>query len=120
VLLALITQQWSSFNLLYPSSVLSVIYYEAKPYFLVFYQQKEGAKIGEKIFFEGYEGEPDKELNPKKKIFESLKPVLHCLDPLLPESSASCYSYPHRTRTSSSMQAWLLHTETNSKKSWPF
>lgn len=39
-------------------------------------QPPEGAKIGEKIFFEGYEGEPDKELNPKKKIFESLKPDL--------------------------------------------
>ncbi len=38
--------------------------------------QQEGAKIGERIFFgEGYEGEPDKELNPKKKIFEGLKPV---------------------------------------------
>lgn len=37
----------------------------------------EGAKIGERIFFgEGYEGEPDKELNPKKKIFEGLKPDL--------------------------------------------
>jgi methionine--tRNA ligase beta chain len=34
------------------------------------------AKIGERIYFEGYEGEPDKELNPKKKIFEGLKPDL--------------------------------------------
>ncbi len=36
---------------------------------------QEGAKVGDRIFFPGYEGEPEKELNPKKKIFETLKPV---------------------------------------------
>lgn len=36
-----------------------------------------GSVIGEKITFEGYEGEPDAVLNPKKKIFEQVQPELH-------------------------------------------
>lgn len=32
----------------------------------------ETAKAGERVFFEGFEGEPEGQLNPKKKIFETL------------------------------------------------
>jgi aminoacyl tRNA synthase complex-interacting multifunctional protein 1 len=34
----------------------------------------EGAKAGEKVFFEGYEGTPEAQLNPKKKVFEQIQP----------------------------------------------
>lgn len=34
----------------------------------------EGAQIGERVTFEGYSGEPDEQLNPKKKIFEQVHP----------------------------------------------
>lgn len=33
-----------------------------------------GSKPGDKIFFEGYDTEPEKQLNPKKKIWEALQP----------------------------------------------
>jgi len=33
----------------------------------------EGSQPGEKVYFEGFEGEPDAQLNPKKKVFESLQ-----------------------------------------------
>ncbi|GMM34145.1 Arc1 protein [Saccharomycopsis crataegensis] len=33
-----------------------------------------GSKPGDKIFVEGYDGEPEKVLNPKKKIWEALQP----------------------------------------------
>jgi len=36
----------------------------------------EGSKIGERVTFAGYDGEPEQVLNPKKKIFEQLKPDL--------------------------------------------
>ena len=36
-----------------------------------------GAKPGERITFAGITGEPDAQLNPKKKIFEEVKPHLH-------------------------------------------
>lgn len=36
----------------------------------------EGAAIGERITFEGFAGEPEPVLNPKKKIFEKLAPDL--------------------------------------------
>lgn len=32
------------------------------------------AKAGERIYFEGWEGEPDGQLNPKKKVWETLQP----------------------------------------------
>lgn len=32
----------------------------------------EGSKAGDRVFFEGFEGEPEGQLNPKKKIFETL------------------------------------------------
>ncbi|KAK9381959.1 uncharacterized protein V2V93DRAFT_366062 [Kockiozyma suomiensis] len=34
----------------------------------------EGSKAGDKIFFEGFDGVPEAQLNPKKKIFETLQP----------------------------------------------
>ncbi|KAG7663450.1 ARC1 [[Candida] subhashii] len=33
-----------------------------------------GSKPGDKIFFEGYNGTPEKQLNPKKKIWEACQP----------------------------------------------
>lgn len=36
-----------------------------------------GAKVGERIIFQGLEGDADAQLNPKKKIFEEVKPFLH-------------------------------------------
>ncbi|XP_033742628.1 aminoacyl tRNA synthase complex-interacting multifunctional protein 1-like [Pecten maximus] len=36
----------------------------------------QGAQIGDKIVAEGYSGEPDAMLNPKKKVWEALKPDL--------------------------------------------
>jgi aminoacyl tRNA synthase complex-interacting multifunctional protein 1 len=39
-----------------------------------------GSKPGERIVFEGYDGKPDSELNPKKKIFEQIAPDLKTND----------------------------------------
>lgn len=36
----------------------------------------EGAAIGERITFEGFPGEPEAQLNPRKKVFEKLAPDL--------------------------------------------
>lgn len=33
-----------------------------------------GSKPGDKIFFEGYNSEPEKQLNPKKKVWEAVQP----------------------------------------------
>lgn len=33
-----------------------------------------GSKAGDKVYFEGHEGTPDEQLNPKKKVFESIQP----------------------------------------------
>lgn len=33
-----------------------------------------GSKAGDKIFFEGYNGTPEKQLNPKKKVWETVQP----------------------------------------------
>jgi tRNA-binding EMAP/Myf-like protein len=36
-----------------------------------------GARPGDRVYFEGFhEGQPDAQLNPKKKIFETFKPGL--------------------------------------------
>ncbi|KAK3554806.1 hypothetical protein QTP70_033758 [Hemibagrus guttatus] len=35
-----------------------------------------GAEPGERITFQGFPGEPDKELNPKKKVWEQVQPDL--------------------------------------------
>jgi methionyl-tRNA synthetase len=34
----------------------------------------EGSKPGDKIFVKGFEGEPDEQLNPKKKVFDQVQP----------------------------------------------
>ncbi|XP_053921450.1 aminoacyl tRNA synthase complex-interacting multifunctional protein 1 isoform X2 [Cuculus canorus] len=39
-----------------------------------------GAVPGDRIIFEGFPGHPDKELNPKKKIWEQIQPDLHTND----------------------------------------
>jgi aminoacyl tRNA synthase complex-interacting multifunctional protein 1 len=33
-----------------------------------------GAEAGERVYFEGWEGEPEPVLNPKKKVWESVQP----------------------------------------------
>ncbi|CAK7896435.1 tRNA-aminoacylation cofactor Arc1p [[Candida] anglica] len=33
-----------------------------------------GSKAGEKLFFEGFDGVPEKQLNPKKKVWEAVQP----------------------------------------------
>ncbi|KAH3669507.1 hypothetical protein OGAPHI_001628 [Ogataea philodendri] len=42
----------------------------------------EGSKPGDKLFFEGFDGVPEKQLNPKKKIFEQLQPNFSTSDNL--------------------------------------
>lgn len=37
-------------------------------------QVPAGAQAGDRVFFEGWEGEPEAVLNPKKKVWESLQP----------------------------------------------
>lgn len=39
-----------------------------------------GSKAGEKLFFEGYNGTPEKVLNPKKKIWETVQPHFTTLE----------------------------------------
>jgi methionyl-tRNA synthetase len=45
-----------------------------------------GAAIGERVTVEGYSGEPDEQLNPKKKVFEQVQPDLQTNNDLL-----ACY-----------------------------
>jgi aminoacyl tRNA synthase complex-interacting multifunctional protein 1 len=40
-------------------------------------------KPGDRIYFEGQEGEPEKSLNPKKKYWETVQPQLNTKDDLL-------------------------------------
>ncbi|RKF73234.1 tRNA-aminoacylation cofactor ARC1 [Golovinomyces cichoracearum] len=42
----------------------------------------EGAVAGEKVFFEGWKGEPERVLNPKKKIWETFQPGFTTTDNL--------------------------------------
>jgi aminoacyl tRNA synthase complex-interacting multifunctional protein 1 len=42
----------------------------------------EGAEAGERVFFEGWEGEPEAVLNPKKKIWEMCQPGFTTTDDL--------------------------------------
>lgn len=42
----------------------------------------EGAKAGERVFFEGFKGEPEKQLNPKKKVWEMFQPGFTTTDSL--------------------------------------
>lgn len=41
-----------------------------------------GAKAGERVFFDGFKGEPEKQLNPKKKIWETFQPGFTTTDTL--------------------------------------
>ncbi|KAL2256101.1 hypothetical protein VTK26DRAFT_2187 [Humicola hyalothermophila] len=41
-----------------------------------------GAKAGERVYFEGWQGEPEKVLNPKKKIWETFQPGFTTTDNL--------------------------------------
>jgi glutamyl-tRNA synthetase len=43
----------------------------------------EGSQPGDKVFFEGHEGEPEAQLNPKKKVFETLQPEFSTRDDLV-------------------------------------
>ncbi|KAG7843858.1 hypothetical protein KL941_004340 [Ogataea angusta] len=47
-----------------------------------FINPPEGAKAGDKVFFEGFDGTPEKQLNPKKKIFEQVQPNFSTNDKL--------------------------------------
>lgn len=40
------------------------------------------AKAGERVFFDGFQGEPEKQLNPKKKIWETFQPGFTTTDAL--------------------------------------
>ena len=43
----------------------------------------EGSKAGDRIYFEGYENDtPEEQLNPKKKVFETIQPNFKTLDNL--------------------------------------
>ncbi|KAL7934272.1 nucleic acid-binding protein [Trichoderma chlorosporum] len=42
----------------------------------------EGAKAGERVFFEGWQGEPEGVLNPKKKVWETFQPGFTTTDNL--------------------------------------
>lgn len=37
-----------------------------------------GTKIGEKVTFDGFQGEPDTGLHPKHKVWEAVQPVRYC------------------------------------------
>lgn len=43
----------------------------------------EGANVGERVTFPGYEGEPDALLNPKKKVWEAVQADLHTTEDLV-------------------------------------
>jgi len=36
-----------------------------------------GCKPGERVAFDGFTGQPDEQLNPKKRVFEQIQPDLH-------------------------------------------
>lgn len=40
------------------------------------------AKAGDRVFFEGFKGEPEKQLNPKKKVWETFQPGFTTTDAL--------------------------------------
>lgn len=41
-----------------------------------------GAKAGERVYFDGWKGEPEKQLNPKKKVWETFQPGFTTTDAL--------------------------------------
>ena len=55
----------------------------------------EGSALGERVTAEGYDGEPEEQLNPKKKVFEQIQP-----DFLTNAESVACYKgLPLRTKS---------------------
>lgn len=48
-----------------------------------FVRPPEGAKIGERVSFPAYPGEPDEQLNPKKKVWETVQPGFVTTDSLV-------------------------------------
>ncbi|TIB88014.1 nucleic acid-binding protein [Wallemia mellicola] len=66
-----------------------------------FVNPPEGSAPGDRIFFEGYEDtKPEEQLNPKKKVFETIQPGFRTLDTL-----EACWinpetSKPHLIKTS--------------------
>lgn len=42
----------------------------------------EGANVGDKVYVEGFDGEPEAVLNPKKKVFESVQPGFYTTENL--------------------------------------
>lgn len=42
----------------------------------------EGSKAGERVFFEGWRGDPEGQLNPKKKVWETIQPGFTTTDGL--------------------------------------
>jgi hypothetical protein len=45
-----------------------------------------GCKPGDRVYVEGFEGEPDTQLNPKHKVFEAVHPDFSTSDDLV-----ACY-----------------------------
>ena len=56
----------------------------------------EGSAPGDRVTVQGYDGEPDDQLNPKKKIFEQVSVVLLHQRLLLARQCPSC---PSRSET---------------------
>ncbi len=55
----------------------------------------EGSAPGERVTAEGFDGEPEEQLNPKKKVFEQIQPDL-----LTNAESVACYKgQPLRTQS---------------------
>jgi hypothetical protein len=72
----------------------------------------EGVPPGERVTFEGYPGEADEQLNPKKKIFETVggrvqvKPKTTCQQALRAELQDSLH--PPQSGTLGSMKGWRV------------
>ncbi len=55
----------------------------------------EGSAPGERVTAEGFDGQPEEQLNPKKKVFEQIQPDL-----LTNAESVACYKgLPLRTHS---------------------
>ncbi|TIA82781.1 hypothetical protein E3P98_01173 [Wallemia ichthyophaga] len=59
-----------------------------------FVNPPEGSAPGDRIYFEGYEeGQPESQLNPKKKVFETIQPGFRTLDTL-----EACWINPENSK----------------------
>lgn len=54
----------------------------------------EGSKVGSRVFFDGEEGEPDAQLNPKKQIFEKIAVDLVTTEDLVATWKGKPFSTP--------------------------